>query len=175
MLILFAIISALMALLCIMFLLRASSYQEKTWHFAVGIAIFVIAGAGSGIAAGFLHATTPESERSYEVIKTTQLASLANASEVEGSGGFIYHRVGEKNVYRYVEAHEDGTFTFEEMDADRVPIREDATTDTARIEKISCTFKSTELATLLGNCGGSTTIHVPKGSVTSDFEIDPSR
>lgn len=171
MLILIALLAALILVGCIASVVLHPG--ERTGAI-IAIVVCAVLGAGAGLTAGVLHATTPESSRDYEVVRTIELASLANASEVEGEGSFIYHRVGEKNVYRYVVAHDDGTFTFDEMDADGVPIREDATPSTARIETVSCTFKDSTLALLLSNCGGITTIHIPEGSITNVYEVDPS-
>lgn len=111
----------------------------------------------------------------WTVDDTTALASLANASEVEGSGGMFVSRVEEKNVLRYVEARDDGGFELKEIDADGVTIYEDADKDSARIDVESCHREGVDPDSLSYSCGTRTRVHVPKGTVSTDFEVDPGK
>jgi len=135
---------------------------------------FLLVLGGAGLLGTFAwQASLPAKDKSYETTNSVKLASLSNASEIEGRGSALYVRVGEKNVYRYVEAHHDGSYTLEETD-EALPIREDATASTSRIDTVVCAWNDQITSMMLGNCGVVTTIHVPKGSVSRDFSIDPA-
>lgn len=124
----------------------------------------------------FYAKSTPE----WTVDKSTALVSLANASEVEGRGGLLGGRIDEKNVYRFVRETGDGALTFDEIDATGVRIVQDAKAGQSRIDYETCNYRGGKIwflddtSSVLNSCGSRTTVHLPEGSVPSEFLIAPS-
>lgn len=121
---------------------------------------------------------------------TIPIASFANAQEVEGrSGGFLTSgTLNEKTVYRYVEAHEGGSYTLEQLDLpesgnritkgkDKEPVSgvviyEDTDKKDARIEFRRCRHTDPIAKFLRDNdCGKLIEFHVPEGSIVRDFSL----
>lgn len=121
--------------------------------------------------------------------KTVSIASFANSQEIEGHGGSFLSsgQIDEKTVLRYVEKHDDGTYTLEQVDKESVGrngdgeavngtvVIQDAKKDTARIEWHTCHYED-KVADFLSadDCGTLIEIHVPKGTVSEDFSLDPA-
>lgn len=121
------------------------------------------------------HVLGNRTDEVWETDRSTSLASMANASEVEGQSSAFVTRIEEKNVFRYVEARSDGGFELKEIDADGVAIYEDADKDSARIDFQSCHREGLDEESLSYRCGERVRVHVPKGTVSTDFEIDPGK
>lgn len=122
---------------------------------------------------------------------TIPIASFANAQEIEGTpGGFLSSgSIDEKTVYRYVEAHEGGSYTLEQLDLPEsgnritkgkdhkpvsgVVIYEDSKAEDARIEFRKCRHTD-QIAKFLRDdtCGDLIEFHVPEGSIIRDFSLD---
>lgn len=121
---------------------------------------------------------------------TVPIASFANAQEIEGtSGGFLSSgTIGEKTVYRYVHDHKDGTYTLDQLDLpdDRVVkgkddkpvsgvvVMEDADPEDARIEFYDCVRGDPIAEFLKESCGELTVFHIPEGSISREFSLDPA-
>lgn len=123
-----------------------------------------------------------------EAHTTIEIASFANAQEIEGhTGTFLSSgQIGEKTVFRYVMKQPEGTFTLEQLDKKSlergkddqpvagVVVAEDATEDTARIEYHTCERVDVVADFLFGDCGDLIEFHVPPGTVSTEFELDPA-
>lgn len=178
--------------------LSAKDYEELPAGTKVGVALgYTTAGVCAfAIATGFMYpASISEAGLREEATSTTNIASFANTQEIEGeTGTFLTSgRIGEKTVFRYVEKHDDGAFTLESRDAPNpdhtgatvqrnedgetisgAVIIEDATEDTARIEVHKCYYKDAVAEFLRDGCGELVEFHVPEGTVSRDYSLDPA-
>lgn len=125
----------------------------------------------------------------WETLSSTRLAAMANASETSGTSLIFAVRVEEQNVIRYTEILDDGGFQLKEIDADGVTIYEldpesddpHVSTGEPRLERQACRVVAPtddEQQWLAEHdaeaCGTRVVIYVPKGSVSTDFSVDPS-
>lgn len=126
-----------------------------------------------------------------EPAKTIEIASFANAQEVRGTGGFLAKtRIGEDTVYRYVQKHDNGQYTLEQLTLpasgsriilgrDNEPVggvvlEESATPETARIEFYTCKRADPLADFLRESCGELVIFHAPEGTVSQEFSLDPA-
>lgn len=121
------------------------------------------------------HFAAQDRDEQWSVERTSELASLANASEVKGESSAFVTRISEENVLRYVSAHPDGSYALEELPADGVLIREDADDASARIDFEKCLKVGVDEESPFASCGERTVVHIPKGSIVRDFDINPGK
>ena len=154
-------------------LLIAAKESEKVWAAIASIGGALIAGTLAVGMAVLAVTTVSEADKTWTEARTTQIASMANASEVDGESGVFVTRIAEKNVIRYVESHSDGSYSLEEVDADGARIREDADADSARMSYEECDRDGID--GVFSSCGGRYVFHVPEGTVSNDFSVDPGK
>lgn len=108
------------------------------------------------------------------------MAAMSNTMTISGN----VFAVNEKGVIRYTEQHRDGSYTLEQINSRGVKIFEiENEWDHPRIEHQQCALNAStpeELKDLQSIpetsqlCGTRIAIYVPKDSVSSDFNVDPS-
>lgn len=154
-------------------LLIAAKESEKVWAAIASIGGALMAGTLAVGMAVLAVTTVSEADKTWTEARTTQIASMANASEVDGESGVFVTRIEEKNVIRYVESHSDGSYSLEEVDADGARIREDSDAGSARMSYEECDRDGID--GVFSSCGGRYVFHVPEGTVSSDFSVDPGK
>lgn len=163
-----------------------SSESERLWPRVVfpvlttlGVVAFAV-GLTSGVVRLVAYEPRPEA-MVWEVEGTTLLQSMAVGQETSGGGSLLYVSVTTEDTLRYLAKHEDGSVTLETMRADGAKIfeiPEGAEGDAAvpRIERWECHVDpelDPELPLTPWDCGSRTEVHVPAGSVSQDFAIEP--
>lgn len=152
-----------------LFTIASAAYEAKAKFISLGAALLTgTLAVGMGLSAFYV---VTEADETWQESETTKIASMASASEVDGKSGVFVTRIEEKNVLRYVESHSDGSYSLEEVDADGARIREDSDADSARLAYEECTRDGIE--GFLSSCGVRYVFHVPKGTVSNDFSVDP--
>lgn len=151
---------------------EVDGWKGKTVAISVGVVIALVGGGLLTVGAAKA-AVVAQADKEWSIEKTQRLASMANASEVSGHGGAFVTKIDEKNVIRYVQAHKDGSYSLEEVDADDAVIREDADKDSAHLDTEQCERDANVDAGLFLRCGHRYVFHVPKGTVSNDFSVDP--
>lgn len=156
-----------------LFLLAAAFVSDgRVTKFACGVSGFLLIAVAVVIV--LLQFTAAQDrEEEWSVASSEKITSLANASEVKGQSGGFVTKVSEENVLRYIKDRGDGSYSLEEIPADGVLIREDAEAKTARVDEEECVRVGVDPDSAFASCGDRTVVHVPKGSVVSDFTIDP--
>lgn len=120
-----------------------------------------------------------KSTATWTVDSSIALVSLANASEIKGSSSMFGGSMSEKNVYRFVRETGDGALLYDEIDAAGIRIVQDAKAGQSRIDYETCNYRGGTIwflddsSSVLTACGSRTTVHLPEGSVPSEFLIAP--
>lgn len=155
-------------------ILFVASHMADTGKSALAIlgGAFVAGTLAAGMAV-LAVTTVNEADKTWTETESTKIASMANASEVNGKSGVFITRIEEKNVIRYVHDRDDGAYSLEEVDADKALIREDAKAGSARMGREECTRDGIDGS--LFSCGSRHVFHVPKGTVSTDFAVDPGK
>ncbi|WP_336653490.1 MULTISPECIES: hypothetical protein [unclassified Leucobacter] len=172
----FQIISVALVGLGLLALFWGMGAERKGVFIGTGVGFFVCAIAFLFLGNQFYEKSTP----TWTVDKSTALVSLANASEVEGRGSLLGGHIDEKNVYRFVRETGDGALTLDEIDATGVRIVQDAKAGQSRIDYETCNYRGGKIwflddtSSALNSCGSRTTVHLPEGSVPSEFLIAPT-
>ena len=149
-------------------------WNGKAIAISVGVVIALVGGGLLTVGAAKA-AVVAQADKEWSVEKTQRLASMANASEVSGHSGAFVTKIDEKNVIRYVQAHKDGSYSLEEVDADDAVIREDTDKDSAHLDTEQCRRDVNVDGGMFLRCGHRYVFHVPEGTVSGDFDVDPSK
>lgn len=147
------------------------------------------------VAVAYTTSTTLAAEKIYSTGHTVELASMSNATEVSSRGGgaaSIYvMRSSEDQVLRYVTRDTEGAYRMETIDTEKVSLREipddaqDTDDATPRIEFQQCQrvsdtdrkqslLKSWNLDECSPEKGHTAVLHVPAGTISTDFALDPA-
>lgn len=152
---------------------------------AVAGVLVILAGLGIGIPGHIAGEQAAKDHRLWVVDEGISISSLANTSEIRGEihGGrwSVDGEIDEKNVIRYLKTHDDGGTSLEEMTLDSNDVRfyEDAK-DGAHLDVEKCTVDSKSITGFAswfaptGHCGTRYRVHLPEGSLATDYVVSPA-